>query len=183
MTFMVGLVGRIGCGKSTIGGHLKENYSAVELRYSGILTEVLTALSIPVTRENLQTLGKTMREAFGKDVLVKAMKGKLENTDSSMIIVDGIRYPNEVEMLREFDDTILIFVDVPPEVRYDRVVKRGERGEAGISFEEFKANEEAETEKYIDIIKGMADHVLDNTGTPEELIEKVETIMKERGVR
>ena len=54
MKLIVGLVGRIGCGKSTVGGYLKDNYSAVELRYSGILTEVLETLNLQVTRENLQ---------------------------------------------------------------------------------------------------------------------------------
>lgn len=182
MKLIVGLVGRIGSGKSTVGEHLKDNYSAVELRYSGILTEVLETLSIPVTRENLQVLGKTLRETFGRDVLVKAMRGKLANTGSDVVIVDGIRYSNEVEMLREFDNTLLLFVDVPAPMRYERAVKRGERGEAGITFEEFMANEGAETERYIDPLKDMADHVLDNSGTPEELIEKVETILDDRGV-
>jgi dephospho-CoA kinase len=179
MKLIVGLVGRIGCGKSTVGEHLKDNYSAVELRYSGILTEVLETLSVPVTRENLQALGKNLRETFGEDVLVNAMRGKLSDAGKDVIIVDGIRYPNEVEMLREFDDTLLLFVDVPARVRYDRAVKRGQRGEAGITFKEFTANEGAETERHIDSLRDLADHVIDNSGAPEDLIEKVEAIIRE----
>ena len=80
-------------------------------------------------------------------------------------------------MLKE-KDGVLLFVTASPEVRYERAVKRGEKGEAEITYEQFLENEKAETEKYIEKIKESADYIIDNSGTLDELHDKVDGIME-----
>jgi len=83
-------------------------------------------------------------------------------------------------MLRSFPNSVLLFLDAPPHIRYKRVIKRGEKGEAGISFDEFLKSEQRGTEKGLSEIKRLADYVIINDGTSAELQERVDDIVKSR---
>ncbi|MFQ6137212.1 MAG: AAA family ATPase, partial [Candidatus Hydrothermarchaeales archaeon] len=137
MKLVVGLVGRIGSGKGVVSEHLHEKYGASQHRFSQVLMDLLDRLYLPHDREYLQDLGACIRNTLGMEVIVDAFKRDLESDDSDIIVVDGIRYENEVEMLRSFENNLLIFIDAPPKLRYERCRDRGEKGEAGITFEEF----------------------------------------------
>jgi dephospho-CoA kinase len=174
---VIGLIGKIGSGKTTVGRHLREEYGASEHKFSTILSDILDRLHLPQRREYLQALGAALRESLGGDVIVKAFEKDLEKDPSEVLVVDGIRYENEVDMLKGLENSVLVYVDAPARIRYERAVKRGERGEGGISFEEFLRNDSAETERRIESLKPLADHVIDNTGTLEDLIREVDAIM------
>jgi len=180
MTLYIGLAGRIGSGKTVVSKHLQDNYGANERRFSEILEEILGTLRFPIKREYLQKLGKVLREEFGHGILVEVMKKKLEEETSDAIVVDGVRYENEVDMLRSLEDSILIFVSAPSELRYERVVKRGTRGEAAISYDDFLKNEEAATEREVGAVEKQADFILENVGTIEELLLNLDKIIKEK---
>jgi dephospho-CoA kinase len=178
---VIGLIGKIGSGKTTVGKYLKDRYGASEHRFSTILSDILDRLYLPQRREYLQALGAALRANLGEDVIVNAFEKDLGEDPSEVLVVDGIRYENEVEMLKGIENSVLIYVDAPAEIRYERAVERGERGEAGISFEEFLKNDSAETEKRIESLKPLADCIIDNSGSLEELIEKLDVIMGEGG--
>ena len=177
MKLVIGLVGEIGGGKTAVSEHLKEKYSASQHRFSQILMDILDRLHLPHDRGLLQNLGHSLRESLGDDVIVKAFEEDLRNEDSDVIIVDGIRYWNEVELLRRFKPNILIYVTAPADVRYGRCKSRGEKGESSITFEEFTQNENRETERFVSEIGEKADHKLENTGTLEELLQKLDSIV------
>ena len=144
---VIGLIGRMGSGKGFVGDYLCENYNASRHTISDILADVLKRLHLPVTRAHLQKLGASLRSELGSNVIINALKGDVEEDNSNIIIIDGIRYMNEVEMLRTFENNLLLSIDANPELRYERCVLRGEKGEDKITFEEFMANENRETNK------------------------------------
>ncbi|MFH1403493.1 MAG: AAA family ATPase [Candidatus Altiarchaeota archaeon] len=174
---VIGLIGRIGSGKSIVAEHLVENYGAVVYRFSDVLKDVLNRVHKPITRENLQDLGVALRSAFDdQGILAEVLRADIMESDSKLIIVDGIRYYDEVEMVKGVGG-VTLYVKAPPEVRYERVVKRGTRGERHISFDEFKVSEGRETERMIDEIGSNADYTIENTGTLDELKSKVDELM------
>jgi len=177
MERVIGLTGKIGSGKGVISDYLRENYKASVYRFSKILEDLLTRLYISIERKNLQNLGISIRDSLGKNVLVNTLKKDIENDNNKIIVIDGIRYPNEVKMLRSFKNNLLLYVDAPDRIRYERCKKRGQRGESHITFKEFLRSESKETEKYIDKIKKQADFILDNSGPKERLIEQLEEIL------
>ncbi len=179
MTLYIGLAGRIGSGKSSVSQHLQKKYRAKERRFSKILEDILDRLYLPHKREYLQRLGRSLRDELGHDVIVDAMKKDLKKEKAGVVVIDGLRYENEARMLRSLKKNLLIFVSATPELRYQRTVQRGTRGEAAISFEQFLANEKAATERGLGIVEKNADHVLENTGTLKELIQKVDAVMKQ----
>ncbi len=180
MALVIGLTGRMGSGKGTAAEHLKKTYKARQFIYSDILADVFRRLHIEVTRANLQALGKCLREGMGTEVLVDAMKGDLENAKDNVLLVDGLRYVNEAEMLRGFKDNLLIFIDAPEELRYDRLRKRAQKGEGAMTFKEFQEREAADTEKELAELKKMADCVVENTGSVKELCDAIDAAMKNR---
>ncbi len=177
MILVIGLSGRIGSGKGTAAAHLKKKYKAQQFIYSDILSDILKRLSLPITRENLQKLGKGLRAELGAEVLVGAMEGDLKAAKSELRLIDGIRYVNEAEMLKKFPHNKLIFIDAPLQLRYERSKKRGEKGEGKMTLSEFKEKEKAATEKELDKVRKMADVVIDNTGTVAELYRQIDRMM------
>ena len=178
MKLVIGLVGKNGSGKTTVSKRIQDNYGGKEHRFSQILMDILDRLYLPHERTYLQKLGKSLRAELGPDVIANAFKKDLEKEQSDLLIVDGIRYENEVALLKGFENSCLIFVTAPPETRYERCVARGEKGEEKMTYEKFLENEEAETEKRIEMIGKGADYAIDNSGTLDELFEKVDEIME-----
>ena len=148
------------------------------MRFSQILMDVLSRLHVPASRDNLQKLGHALRTSVGESVVVDAFRKDLEAEDSEIIVVDGVRYPNEVALVRSFPESILLFLDAPQKVRYERCVKRGEKGEASISFSEFAESEKKATERHLDEIKKLADYVVENEGSISELQKRIGEILK-----
>ncbi len=180
MKNVIGLAGAIGSGKTAASDHICVKYGAAQLRYSQILTDVLGRLHLPNERGNLQTLGECLRRSFGDDVVVNAFRKDLEACPADIVVVDGIRYPNEVAMLRTLENNVLLFIDAPEEVRYKRAVARSEKGEASLSFKDFVKAGSRETEKQLPEIKKAADYVIENDGTVYSLYSKIDAILAKR---
>jgi dephospho-CoA kinase len=180
MKNVIGLAGAIGSGKTAVSDHICAKYGAKQLRYSRILMDVLGRLNLPEDRSNLQTLGESLRRSFGPDVVVNAFRKDLEACPAKIIVVDGIRYPNEVEMLRQLENDLLLYIDAPVEVRYRRALSRAEKGEAALSLKEFVKAGSRETEKRLPDIKKAADYVIENDGTVNSLYSKIDAILAKR---
>ncbi|MFC2153989.1 AAA family ATPase [Candidatus Altiarchaeota archaeon] len=178
MALVVGLVGRIASGKGEVSRFLQEEHGASVHVFSNILRDVLIRLHIRVDRGNLQFLGEMLRREYGEDILVNAMREDIKKDASEVVVVDGIRYPNEAKMVRGFPHSIILFIDAPLETRYDRACQRGTRGEASLTFQEFKEIETRETEKHLGEVIGEADHTINNSGNIDELRGKVKGIIE-----
>jgi len=175
---IIGLVGKIGSGKTVLSNYLVKNYGASYHRFSKILEDVLVRLKMPLTRDNYIALGIRLRELLGADTLVDAMKYELIEDNSDVAIVDGVRYPNEAQMIRKLGG-VLVYIDAPTKTRYERVKKRGEKGEREISYEEFLKNEKKKTELMIDELGRSAEYRIVNDGSYEEYEMKIKRLTSE----
>ncbi|MFH0860207.1 MAG: AAA family ATPase [Candidatus Altiarchaeota archaeon] len=178
MKLVIGLIGEIASGKDTVAEHISKEYGASVYRFSDVLRDVLRRLHLENTRENLQSIGVSIRQAFGVGVLADCIREDMLEDTSDLIVVDGVRYAHEAEMVRSFENNLLLYVTAPENMRYKRAVGRGTRGEKKISFEQFKKAGEGGTEGMIRQIAGQADHTIENTGTVEELCGKTDKIIK-----
>ncbi|MDD4703790.1 MAG: hypothetical protein PHE28_05605, partial [Bacteroidales bacterium] len=98
-------------------------------------------------------------------------------------VLESVRNPKEIEFLRKQENFILLAVTADVEKRYQRILLRKTVTD-NVSFETFKANEEREMQsndinsQNLRLCIEMADYVVDNSGTIEELKEKIEEIWK-----
>jgi dephospho-CoA kinase len=174
---VIGIMGKIGSGKSEASRYIAEKYDGRVFRFSDVLKDILQRLNLELKRENFIALGSALRREFGDGVIAWALKRDILASEAQVVIVDGVRYPEEVEMIRSFENSVLIYIYASQEVRYQRAVKRGEKGEATISYEEFLKNDSAETEKRIAELAKLADYRIENNGTLEELYAALDSIL------
>ena len=177
MALVIGLSGKIGSGKGTVAEYICEKYGAEQFLFSKILADILDRLYLPKTRVNLQKLGRILRSEFCKGVIVDAFEKDIKESKAKIKIVDGIRYVNEVVMLRKNKDNVLIYVKAPLEIRYERCLRRSEKGEDRVTFEEFRKADVRATESELGQIENRADYVVDNSGSIQDLKKKIDEIM------
>ena len=178
---LIGLIGEQAGGKGTVAEIIIKKYGGARLTTSNILRRTLDSLHLPSSRENLINLALVLKEGFSQDVLMKAMLHDVEDVDSDLIIVDGIRMHGDTDpFITEYgDDFHLIYVTTDQKIRYERSRQRGEKvGEDEASFEEFSSKEDSETEKSIAEVGAKADFKINNNGDSEELEKKVLKIME-----
>ncbi len=172
---LIGLTGTNGSGKGEVAAHfVGKGFAYFSL--SDVLREELARRGEKPTRDNLIRTGNELRRLFGADVLARRVMDRVKGR----AVIDSIRNPREVELFREEGNFILLAVDAPPETRYERAKKRG-RDESARTLEEFKKkeNEEmagSETAQQLAVCMKMADRLIVNDGTLEDLRKKLEDI-------
>jgi len=180
---IIGITGPNAAGKGEAAAYLGSlGYAYHSL--SDVLREALAAESVEPTRENLIAIGNRLRGEQGAGVLAERIIGRLGKRD----VVDSIRNPAEVEVLRRRADFILLGVDAPLEVRFSRAVARGRPGD-GPTLEDFSAREAREnspdpSRQQLARTFAMADLTISNGGTLDQLHHAVDAVLErieERG--
>lgn len=177
MKTIIGLIGENGSGKETFTNILEgliPDVSIDRIRTGDILRDILDILFLPKTRANLQLLAKILRDEIAPDALANAAYERIKKSSADLIILDGMRWPPEVEILRKLPNNFLIYITADPKIRFERLKQRKEKsGEGEMSFEQFLEEEKAPAEQLIkDLAKG-ADVKIENNGNLEDLRIKV----------
>lgn len=181
---ILGLVGQAGCGKGTAADLLREKYGADYIRFSGILGTVLDTLGIEKSRDNFIKLSNGLREKYGEDALSYAVEKIALQSPEEIVVIDGIRRPEDVVALEPLPHFKLLSIDVPAELRYERMKKRGEKaGESDMTWEQFLKEDSAPTEVTIPLVMSRAWKTIPNTGTKEEFETAVHNAMSELGFK
>ncbi len=175
---IIGLVGPIKAGKTEFTEHCKAHFNAVACRFSHILGDILDILSLSKTRGNFQDLATNLRNGFGSDVLVPALRRKISLTDSSLVIVDGIRVWEEAEMVKKLGG-FLVYVTASDKVRFRRLQSAEKTGEESQTFEQFMASQQKVNELLIPEIGETADFKIQNDGHKIKLYRVINEMIEE----
>lgn len=176
---LLGITGLFSAGKDTLAEFL-ENKGFVRRSLSDELRKEAHVRGIEVTRENLIALGTELRTKEGNAVLAKrTLSGLSEETNYSFV---SIRNPAEVEELKKHGDFYMIFLDTPIETRFIRAKKRNREQEAQTldGFKKMEAKEYSNPNsagQQLLKVKEMADFVLTNEGSIEDLFEQTEAFL------
>ena len=179
---IIGLVGQSGCGKGTVADVLTKQYGAAYSRFSAILGDILTRLHIEHSRDHFIALSNALRGNFGEDVLSYAIEKDAVLSENKIVVIDGIRRPEDIVALEPLPFFKLVSIEVPAEMRYERMKRRGEKsGEQNMTWQEFVAQDHAPTEVTIPLVMERAWKKLDNSQTAVELEIQVKAMMAELG--
>jgi len=172
----IGLTGTNASGKGEAGRFfVTHGYDFISL--SDFVREELKKNSMEITRKNLISMGNKMREKSGPDVLARKAVKKM----SGKTIIDSIRNLKEIEYLRENTEFLLLSIDAPPEIRFQRARIRGRR-EPMRTLNEFIETEKREmtgNKKGQQLKKCMerADFKITNQGTLKEFHRKLKNFI------
>lgn len=183
---VIALVAEKGAGKGLFIETVKKllpGASVAVVRFSDTWTDILDVLGKEKSRHNISTLATALRQGFRDDgILIPAMRQRLANAKGDIIILDGLRKSEEVEIVRERNG-LLVYIAADAKLRFERSRQRAEKtDEFGMTWEQFVRQEAMPTEVAIRTIgETMADVTLDNNGTRKEFEEKIEQFLKQSG--
>ena len=177
---IIGVTGKYCAGKDTVAEILiKKSFYHYSL--SDALRSELRLQGKEVIRENLINLGNQLRQTRGAGVLAEMA---LQNIKSDKnYVITSIRNPSEIEVLRKRKDFMLISIDAPASVRFERMQSRAKAEDAALkTIEDFKSNEEREmskdpTQQQLHKVIKMADVTINNDKEVEELQSKIDKVL------
>ncbi|MDR3307158.1 MAG: AAA family ATPase [Endomicrobium sp.] len=124
---IIGLTGSYCSGKDTIADYMSKKYGYKHFSLSDVIREIMKEVGIEPTRENLIAFGAKLREENGNGVLAKKVLEKAKN--GGKYCITSIRHSEEVNELGKREDFVLLNVDAPQDVRFERMQKRKRPGD------------------------------------------------------
>jgi dephospho-CoA kinase len=142
--------------------------------------EAAAERGLPPEREHLIRIGNELRVAGGAGVLAERILSRLSGRD----VVDSIRNPAEVAVLRRLPSFVLVGVRAPIEVRFERSLARARPGDPA-TLDEFVMRERQEegktaTAQQLTATFELSDLVLENDGDLERLHGALDTLFPVR---
>ncbi len=170
---VVGLTGPNAVGKGVVAAHLRELGFAIH-SLSDVVREEAARLGFPPEREHLIRIGHDLRRSGGAGVLAERILPRIGSRD----VVDSIRNPAEVAVLRRLAGFLLLGVNAPPRLRFERSLARSRPGDSA-TFEEFEDRERQENSSDPDAQQllatlRLADRILTNDGSLDALRAEVD---------
>jgi dCMP deaminase len=176
---IVGLTGRNGSGKTEVSEYLKSR----GFEYHSLSDEIRDEIrrrGQEITREVLIVVGNELRAGFGPGVLAVRILRRLGHERN--YVVDSIRNPAEVEVLRHRKDFVLLGIEADQSLRFERSRRRGREG-AAQSLEQFVAEERKELDsadpacQQLLATHQLADVVISNNASVEDLHRKLDGLL------
>lgn len=178
MPLVLGITGPNAAGKGEVASHLVRKGFRVH-SLSDVVREAAAERNLPPVRENLIRLGNELRAENGAGVLASRLLTRIGGRD----VVDSIRNPAEVAVLRSVPGFVLVGVTASAEVRFRRSLARARPGDPA-TLEEFLSRERQENRndpagQQLAATFALADRVLDNEGNLESLQGEVDRLLAE----
>lgn len=176
---ILGIIGEMAAGKTTVAEYLKTKHGAVTFRFSDMLRDVIRRLHLEESRGNLQQLSTVLRREFGEDLLSKVLAADAASAPNSIIITEGIRRPTDITYLERLPGFHLLYLKTDERLRYNRLVSRSENADdKSKSWEQFQTDGRQESEQEIQNIASRAEVVIDNNGAIENTYQQLDAAIK-----
>ena len=166
-----------GSGKSTIVSALKaKGIEALNLG-DGVRAEAKRR-NLEPTGDNLGKLMLELRKKNGAGAIAELLTESIKNSQSNVIIVDGVRSITEVEVLRNVGSVKLLSIEATADTRYKFLGSRG-RSDDPITREKFEERDNRELGVGIGESIAIADETIVNSDiTLDELTERAYKVIE-----
>ncbi len=176
---VIAFVGYPLSGKSTAAQVAREIGIPV-IVMGDIVREEAARRGLELTDENLGRIASELREKEGMDAIARRCIPKIreEAKKSGVVVVDGIRGIAEIERFKKAfgDDFILIAIESPLEVRFERARVR-KRSDDVEKLEDLEERDRREEKWGMREAMEIADFTVENTGDYEDFVDKIRQIL------
>jgi len=173
---IIAFVGYPLSGKSTAGEVAKELGIPV-VTMGDVVREEAINRGLEPNSENLGRIAAELREKEEMDAIAKRCIPKIRSL-GPVVLVDGIRGIAEVKTFKNaFDDFVLIAIECPIEIRFERAKKR-RRGDDATKMEDLIERDRREESWGLKEAMEIADFTIENTGNIEEFKDKVRALLR-----
>jgi len=166
-----------GSGKSTIVSALKaRGLEALNLG-DGVRAEAKRR-NIEPTGDNLGKLMLELREKNGPGAIASLLTEPIKNSQSKVIIIDGVRSTAEIEVLKNAGSVKLLSIEASADTRYKFLSARG-RSDDPKTREKFEERDNREIGVGLGESIAIADETISNNNiTLDELIELAHKVIE-----
>jgi len=174
---IIGVVGPIRAGKTTASAYLTEHFGYKTASNSELLKQIAVGLEIIPDRTNLKRLGDAIFNVLGNETLARY---RVSKKDDFPIVVDGIRYPEEIKVYSQIPSFKLLAITAQDDNRYDRAMALAHRDkDSYISPEAFRSLSEARSEASLPSLFAVAHCLIVNDKDIEDLKTSIDSIMEQ----
>lgn len=181
MSTIIGFAGKNCSGKGEAVKYLTEKYNFIAASLSDRIRDEIRRKGEEITRETLQQTAGDLRKEFGPYVLAKRTWEKISEQNIEKTVIDSIRSSEEVEFFKKLPNFYLIAIEANPKLRFERMIKRANRGHTDPkTWEEFveeEVRDDTGDGRDIEACIKMADFQITNEGTEQELFESLDKIL------
>ncbi len=176
---VVCVVGPPGAGKDELANYLEKKKGFLHISTGNIIREEMKKENIPIDRENMRIFSQKKREELGNQYPANIAAERIVGNT----VISGLRNFSEVGVFeKKFKKNfILVAVNAPIEVRYNRIKNGRARPGVDISFYQFKKQEEAEcnsrTHEMLNLL-AWTDYTVDNSGDKQKMFFEMDAILK-----
>ena len=177
-------------GKSTLAGMLGDDGFAVVELGDLVRERMKTDPAALKFAGDIRGFSGMIREVYGRDVVASWAVEKIKKLAAEKIVITGLRTVEELARIKAaFPNALLISVNAPEHVRFQRMLSRGRRGDPR-SYEDFLKRDEKEREgllaageetEGLDTMISKADYHIENTGTLSDLKKAAYKILESLG--
>ncbi|AYX85666.1 TPA: hypothetical protein LUJ82_000501 [Acinetobacter baumannii] len=172
---IIGLVGPIRAGKSSVATYLCERYSYRLASNSDLLKDIAANLGMSPTRENLRKLGDSIFSVLGNDTLARY---RLSKPHHFPIVVDGIRYKEEIEIYSQEPSFKLLGVEAFEEIRHHRTnILASEGKDQKLNIMQFSQLQSVRSELQVESLLELADAKINNNFDKAHLFHEIDYLM------
>ena len=176
---VIGLTGPNAAGKGEVAKLLRARGFTYH-SLSDVVREQARAKGRSLDRDDLIRTGNELRAEGGAGVMAELSIARVGTRD----VVDSIRSPFEVAVLRRVPGFVLVGVSAPSQLRYERARARTGRGDAVDSHAAFVAKEREEDgadplRQQLSATYAEADRIVGNDGGFVELERAVDALLAE----
>jgi len=174
---IVCLTGMPGSGKSTIVSALKaRGIEALNLG-DGVRAEAKRR-NLELSGDNLGKLMLELREKNGSGAIAELLTEQIKNSQSKVIIIDGVRSTAEIEVLKNIGSVKLLSIEASSDTRYKFLSTRG-RSDDPTTIEKFEERDNRELGVGIGESIAAADETISNNNiTLDELTEQAYKVIE-----
>ncbi len=176
----LGITGPAASGKDTVAEYLSENHNFEHISTGDLLRQEARKRGLDEERSTLQALGLSIRQEYGYDPLFRESLTNIKNDT----VFTGIRTIDAAQSLMTSDhQSLLIYIDAPSALRYERSISRQRGAEALGSYATFRATDEIERNGTIeknmslDTLRKMARYAIVNCGDVNLLYYDIEKVI------
>ncbi|GGT93467.1 hypothetical protein GCM10007116_08950 [Sulfodiicoccus acidiphilus] len=126
--------------------------------------------------ESFEKFASRMREKYGRDIVARLCLEEVREEDK-LIVMEGVRNWEEVELFKRVGETLILAVHAPPKLRKERLLSRMRDSEES-SVEAIERRDRENLKLGIGEVIALADFMLVNDGELDLFKRKTEELVK-----
>jgi dephospho-CoA kinase len=167
---VIAISGMPGAGKGVAAEAAKQLGLEV-LVLGDVIREETERRGLEPTPKNVGQVMLQLRKEEGPAAVAKRLAPKVEKVPSSIVVVEGVRSPQELQELRSKFDVITVAIHASPNSRYQRLLARN-RSDDPRTLDVFKERDFRELDVGLGHVIGLAETILCNEGSISDLQSK-----------